>query len=303
MQQRQHLTRAMWSLFEPIHAMSYFAPEARQAFADIGLSRYWDGYFAGRAAPLGPVSSAPVVAVFGGFSPALASRALPAAWSTASVDTVLQARLTGAVNTLRRVFPNADVVSQAAAALAEAADRVDTLGRPLAAANAALPRAEDPFEKLWQSATTLREHRGDGHVLAQVTEDVAGLSAVVLRCAIDLDSATMQRARGWSEDEWNAEFDALVFRGLVSAENTLTPDGWETLNRVEQLTNRLALTPWQGLTDRQLRDIAVILEPIAAACLAVLPEGGPAGRPVLWNPTTDPEAEAVPTSPPAGLRR
>ncbi len=302
MQQREHLTRAMWTLFEPIHAVSYFAPEARQAFAEIGLTRYWDGYFAGRAAPLGAVTSAPVVAVFAGFSPALANRALPAAWSTASIDQVLKARLKGAANTVRRVFPDADVIAQAAAALAEAADRVDTLGRPLAAANAALSRPADPYEKLWQAATILREHRGDGHVLAQVTEEIAGLSGVVLRCAIDLDSATMQRARGWTEDEWNAEFDALVFRGLVSAENTLTADGWETMNRAEQLTDRLALAPWQGLADKQLRDIAVILEPIAAACLSVLPDAGPAGKPVLWNPTLDADASAVPTSPPADLR-
>jgi hypothetical protein len=301
MHQREHLTRAMWTLFEPIHAVSYFAPEARQAFADIGLPRYWDGYFAGRAAPLGAVSSAPVVAVFAGFSPALAARALPAAWTAASVDQVLKARLTGAANTLRRVFADADAIATAAAALTEAADRVDTLGRPLAAANAALSRPEDPYEKLWQAATTLREHRGDGHVMAQVTEDIAGLSGIVLRCAVDLDSVTMQRARGWTEDEWNAEFDALVFRGLVSAENTLTADGIETMNRAEQLTNRLALAPWRGLADKQLRDIAVILEPIAAACLSELPEAGPAGRPVRWNPKADPEASAVPTYPPAGL--
>lgn len=303
MQQREHLTRAMWTLFEPIHAVSYFAPDARQAFADIGLPRYWDGYFAGRSAPLGPVSAVPVVALFSGFSPALATRALPAVWNAASVDSVLQARVTGAANTLRRLFPDAGAVAHAAAALAEAADRVDTIGRPLTAANAALPRAQDPYEKLWQAATTLREHRGDGHVMALVTEDIAGLSTLVLRCAVDLDTTTMLQARGWTEDEWNAEFDALVFRGLVSAENALTADGWETLTRAEQLTNRLALHPWQGLTDNQLRDIAQLLQPIALACLDVLPELSPAGKPVLWNPAVDPDAVAVPTSPPQpGIR-
>lgn len=297
MQQREHLTRALWTLFEPIHAVSYFAPEARQAFADVGLPRYWDGYFAGRAAPLGPVNAPPVVAVFSGFSPALIARSLPAAWAAAPVESVLNARAIGAASTLHRVFPDAGTVAAAAAALAEAADRVDTIGRPLAAANAALHRPEDAYEKLWQAATTLREHRGDGHVLALVTEKIAGLSTIVLRCAVDLDAAIMQKARGWTEDEWNAEFDDLVFRGLVSAENTLTADGMETLTRAEQLTDRLALHPWQGLTDAQLRDIAQLLHPIAVACLAVLPEEGPAGRHSLWNPVLDPDAVAVPTTP------
>jgi hypothetical protein len=29
--------RAMWTLFEPIHAVTYFAPEARGAFEEAGL--------------------------------------------------------------------------------------------------------------------------------------------------------------------------------------------------------------------------------------------------------------------------
>jgi hypothetical protein len=78
---REHAVRALWTLFEPIHAVSYFAQEARDEFAAIGLTRYWDGYFAGRAAPLGTVPAAPVVAIFNGFSPSLVGRALPAVWS------------------------------------------------------------------------------------------------------------------------------------------------------------------------------------------------------------------------------
>jgi len=42
--------RSMWTLFEPIHAVSYFAPEARSAYERAGLRGFWRGYFAGRAA-------------------------------------------------------------------------------------------------------------------------------------------------------------------------------------------------------------------------------------------------------------
>ena len=49
-----HTARSMWTLFEPIHAVTYFAPEARAALEEAGLRGFWRGYFAGRAAPLGP---------------------------------------------------------------------------------------------------------------------------------------------------------------------------------------------------------------------------------------------------------
>src|SRR3978361_1409700 len=138
MANREHLARALWTLFEPIHAVTYFSAESRDAFAAIGLPRYWDGYFAGRSAPLGAVSGAPVVAMFSGFAPALVHRALPAAWALASPDRVIEARYAGAVDTLRRRAPDEGSGRGAAAALAPIAARVDTTGRPLSAANAAL---------------------------------------------------------------------------------------------------------------------------------------------------------------------
>ena len=54
----------MWTLFEPVHAVTYFAPEARSAFEAAGLRGFWRGYFAGRAAPLGPASAAVITASF-----------------------------------------------------------------------------------------------------------------------------------------------------------------------------------------------------------------------------------------------
>ena len=65
-----HTARAMWTLFEPVHAVIYFAPEARGAFEDAGLRGFWRGYFAGRAAPLGPTGPAVVTASFFNFAPA-----------------------------------------------------------------------------------------------------------------------------------------------------------------------------------------------------------------------------------------
>jgi hypothetical protein len=64
----------MWTLFEPVHAVTYFAPEARSAFEEAGLRGFWRGYFAGRAAPLGPAGAAVVGASFFNFAPAMVAR-------------------------------------------------------------------------------------------------------------------------------------------------------------------------------------------------------------------------------------
>lgn len=48
--------RRMWTLFEPVHVVTYFSAEALSAFTGAGLRGFWRGYFAGRAAP--PPSSA-----------------------------------------------------------------------------------------------------------------------------------------------------------------------------------------------------------------------------------------------------
>ena len=52
--------RHLWTLIEPVHAITYFAPECQQAFEDAGLPGFWRGYFGGRAAPLGAVSAGAV---------------------------------------------------------------------------------------------------------------------------------------------------------------------------------------------------------------------------------------------------
>jgi hypothetical protein len=43
----------MWRRLEPVHAVTYFAPECRAAFSDVGLRGFWMGCFAKRlAAPI-----------------------------------------------------------------------------------------------------------------------------------------------------------------------------------------------------------------------------------------------------------
>jgi hypothetical protein len=227
----------MWSLFEPIHGVTYFSPEPRAAYEAAGLRGYWRGYFAGRAAPLGPVGAAPVIAMFSGFSPPFVRRALPAVWSLATPEAALEARAVGAVAALRRIAPDAAAAERAAAVLEDAVAALDFAGHPLGAANADLPRPDEPHARLWQAATTLREHRGDGHVAALVSAGLAGIDVLILRAALDISRELLQSVRGWTDDEWAAATARLTADGLLHADGSISDLGRERVSAVEDATD------------------------------------------------------------------
>ncbi|RIW40515.1 hypothetical protein D3H59_29315 [Micromonospora endophytica] len=215
----------MWTCYEPVHAVTYFHPRARAAYEAAGLRGFWRGYFAGRAAPLGPVGPAPVIATFFTFAPHVVTRALPAVWQLATPEEALRARLTGAVQALAELtyeLPERHL-AEAAELLEVAAEAVGAApGRVLGAANAALPRGDYPLARLWQAATTLREHRGDGHVAALVAADLDPAEALAWRAATGLAPQPLLR-RGWSAQELTQARDRLVARGWLTT-TTTTPD-------------------------------------------------------------------------------
>ncbi|PRC49526.1 hypothetical protein C6A85_74270, partial [Mycobacterium sp. ITM-2017-0098] len=60
---RSHtLARRLHDRIEPVHAVTYFAPEARAALDGLGFRGFWMGYFAARSAPLGKVPADVVTA-------------------------------------------------------------------------------------------------------------------------------------------------------------------------------------------------------------------------------------------------
>jgi hypothetical protein len=297
MASREHLARALWTLFEPIHAVTYFSPQARDALAAIGLQRYWDGYFAGRSASVGALSGPPVTAMFSGFAPFLVDRALPAVWSIVTPAQVIEARYVGAAETLRALVPDERVVAAAASALTPLVDNLDFVGRPLAAGFASLPLEDDPYRRVWQLAGTLREHRGDGHVIALVSLEIAGLTTLVLRSGVDLDATSLQKARGWTDAEWSAEADRLIDRGLLDDGRRITRAGADLLTGAEELTNRLALSALHGLDDDAVRELAKALVPVAGAVASLFPYPNPIGMPKSWDPVGDPEALAIAEGP------
>jgi hypothetical protein len=286
--------RGMWTLFEPVHALTYFAPQARAAFEDAGVRGFWRGYFAGRAAPLGAIGPAPVIALFHSFSPAIVNRALPAVWELVTPQRALELRAAGAAAALRALVPRDDPgapddpdgeVAALADGLWQVATTVECGGRALGAANAVQPRPHDPYATLWQATATLREHRGDGHIAALVCAGLTGLEAIVLRAGADLDRAVMQPGRGWADEEWARAVAGLHARGLVDAAGRATDDARSVLADVERTTDVAASGPWADLVaDGGLRDLATRLLPIARACAAALPSFNPIGLQTPWDP-------------------
>jgi hypothetical protein len=270
----------MWTLFEPIHAVTYFAPEARAAYEQAGLRGFWRGYFAGRAAPLGAASAAVVAASFFNFAPAFVARALPGVWELITPETALRIRLAGATEALRILFDGREVdVDGAADLLWRAIGELDFSGRVLAAANVALPVRQDGLARLWQAATVLREHRGDGHFAALAAADIDGCEAVALRCCLNLRREDLQPVRGWTDEAWDEALSRLAGRGWVGGDGELTSAGRQAHAAVENATDWAAARPWARLGPDATAEIANVLTPLAQACMSVLPYPSPIGVP------------------------
>jgi len=123
------LARRFFDRFEPVHAVTYFAPEARAALDGLGYRGFWMSYFAARSAPLGNVPPEVVTAIFYNFAPERVAKALPSAWQVAGPEAALRARQDSAVAALRRYGLDADENVAVAAELAAKAARRAPLGR------------------------------------------------------------------------------------------------------------------------------------------------------------------------------
>ena len=248
-----HLSRRMWQALEPYHAMIYFAPEARDAFTAAGLKGYWMGYFASRAAPLGPVPAEVVIATFYNFHPRMVRRAIPDAWRFADPARVLAARYESAAAALTRLLGDSATspeIAEAVALARRAAEACPIIGRPLFAAYTALPWPDPPHLALWHAATLLREFRGDGHVHALLDHDIDGCEAhITLSATGRVPRETLQPSRGWSDDEWAAAEARLRSRAWLDADGLLTAAGKAARDAVEARTDELALPPWRALGD------------------------------------------------------
>jgi hypothetical protein len=284
MQRDPAVARDVWRRLEPIHAVSYFAPEAIGALTDVGYQGFWMGYFAGRAAPLGTVGPEVVGALFYNFAPSRVARALPAAWAIAGPDVALEQRRVGAASALRRMLGDAadgPEVAAAAELAGRAARTAPAEGRALFAANHALDWPDEPVEALWHAATLLREHRGDGHVALLTAHRLGGRECNVFQSAAgNVPRPMIERARDYDEAEWTGMMLHLADRGLMTLDDgALTEAGRALRDELELATDALALDAYHALDDAELTHLVELLTPLAKAVVAAgdIPAATPMG--------------------------
>ena len=161
-----------------------------------------------------------------------------------------------------------------------AALNASTAGRVLAAGNQALPRPDDPMGAAWQAATTLREHRGDGHNAALVAADVTPVQAHWLKIAAgDTDARTLTVGRGWPEEAWQQGRLELQARGWLDSDDNLTPEGRAARDSIERQTDVAAASPWDHLGHSNTDRLAQLLTPLTEAVrlAGIIPFPNPIG--------------------------
>jgi hypothetical protein len=273
------IARKTWRTLEPIHGLIYFAPEASEAYVALGLPPAMGGYFASRAAAMGPVAPEVVIATFFNFFPAFVRETIPSAWSVASPDAILAARHAAAEQALRARL--GDLASspevEEAAVLARRAAEASTQwpeGRPLFAAHASLPWPDDPLMVLWHAQTLLREFRGDGHIAAMTVEGVTGLEALILHAATgEVPASTLRSSRQWPKEDWAAGEEGLRARGWLDAEGGLTDAGRAHRQWVEDRTDALAAPAYEVLGEEGCERLRTLCRPFSKAIV----EGGAFG--------------------------
>ncbi|MBW8751847.1 MAG: hypothetical protein JF565_10550 [Propionibacteriales bacterium] len=282
MDDRPGAARELWTLLEPVHAVVYFSPEPLEALREAGCRGFWMGYFANRAAPLGPAGAELVHALFYNFSHDRVARALPSAWELTSPQAALAAREHGSVAALRRHLGTAadgPEVERAGALASRAAAAAPLEGRALYAANRRLPEPDEPVARLWHAATLLREHRGEGHIAALMAAGIGGRESHVFHAlATGSPREVYTVARDFGDEEWGGHIAALRDRGLA-LDGGLTDAGRALKAEVERRTDALAAPAYAVLSDAELAELTHLLRPIARAVVQAgdLPLDSPMG--------------------------
>ncbi|WP_222709701.1 MarR family winged helix-turn-helix transcriptional regulator [Microbispora sp. CSR-4] len=261
----------MFELVEPIGTVT-FSEVVNEAFLALGMRNYWDGYFAGRAAPLGAAPAEVVHAVFYNFAEGEVARHIPWVWGKITPEEAIAVREQASATALRQLlgewagFP---AVVRIADLATRAAVSAPPEGRPLYAGLRALDVPEEPVARLWHAATLLREHRGDGHNAALVAHGIGGTEAhVLMALSLGMMAEDFGRIHHLPKARLAAVVDGLRDRGLVDAAGGFTDAGRETRRRIEALTDELAAPAYDVLSADELDELIAGLEPIAAAVQA-----------------------------------
>jgi hypothetical protein len=264
----QDKVHRMFELAEPIAAVT-FSEVPNEAFLALGMRNYWDGYFAGRAAPLGLAPAEVVHAVFYNFADGEVARHIPWVWGKTTPKEAIAVRERGSATALRQMIgelADSPGLVRVADLATRAAVSAPTEGRALYAGLRALDVPEEPVARLWHAATLLREHRGDGHNAALLAHGIGGTEAhVLLALSLGMRAEEFGRIHHLPKAQLAAVVDGLRTRGLVDTAGGFTDAGRQTKERIEALTDELAAPPYDVLSPDELDELVAGLQPIATA--------------------------------------
>ncbi|HEY4022096.1 MAG TPA: MarR family transcriptional regulator [Pseudonocardiaceae bacterium] len=262
----------MFELVESIGTVT-FSEVPNEEFLALGMRNYWDGYFAGRAAPLGLAPADVVHAVFYNFAEGEVSRHIPWVWGKITPEEAIAVRERGSAAALRQMIgelADSPGLVRVADLATRAAVSAPTEGRALYAGLRALDVPEEPVAKIWHAATLLREHRGDGHNAVLLANGIGATEChVLLALTFGMKVEKFSRTHHLPKAQLAAVIDGLRDRGLVDADGGFTAAGRETRERIEALTDELAAPAYDVLGADELDELIAGLEPIVAAVSAV----------------------------------
>jgi hypothetical protein len=268
--------RRLRNAVEPLAAGIYFAPEAHEAYAQLGFSpspaandgvQMPDGvaYFASRGACLGQVHGDVIAAAFGVFNPEIVVPLVASAWTITDAPTILAAREHGARESLRRMLGDPPKgAERATELLRRGASAARGEGRHLFSGLRSLGFPGDPIADLWRAADLVREHRGDSHIAAWISRgfDATEIS-LITEPYIGLPMRTYARSRAWSDADFDAALERMTARGYFT-DGELNDAGRDAREAVEVATDRQEASIIDAIGD-DFDELCDLLEPWADA--------------------------------------
>jgi hypothetical protein len=132
-----------------------------------------------------------------------------------------------------------------------------------------LPIPDEPVTQLFHAASLLREHRGDGHIAVLMIERIGGLEAhVLVALEMGMPAERFGRIHHLPSAQLAALVDGMKARGLVDENGGFTSAGREAKQRIEALTDDLAVAPYECLEPVEIGELIAALEPIAEVLIA-----------------------------------
>jgi hypothetical protein len=241
-------------LLEPLVGMIYFVPEGPANYEKIGLKPR-QAYFCTRVSAMGTVPGEVVAATFYNFNPEMVIPQVNDGWTRTNAQEAAKARNQAVIESLSRLLAdesgNLPDVSRALTLVKKACEGLQPHGRPLFAAYQGHPWPEDnDLLALWWGANLLREYRGDGHIAALLANEISGIEATLIAGAWSsrVPFPLLLKTRAWREEQVAEAYQGLAERDLLR-DGALTEKGRALRDEIENITDRLAVAPWQKLGD------------------------------------------------------